>query len=306
MTKILSILIIIIAIFWYNSINSKNTFSNNKKSDLVGIKEKQENETIFTSLDKIELLNRLFDKPKFDTTGIAIWEPNFAERMDFPISFDNKCHTALDTIMYFIDRDTVECSVVIFRTYQIDENNNKYGSHFEGSPVSVAIFYKYSNNKFWELYKFSKYLTSLGYYVGAEKRYEGKLSLIKIANNWTCLILKQEIGGTQGEFSGYESWYSIERVDLHGSENKILSNIFNYTYYHSISSYTIKEVVYDSSYIQIIKNPYSYYDIKLVSKSNTNDRINISDDSVIETNFIKKNSVIIYKYSEENCIYEKE
>lgn len=204
---------------WSTAVNSQTT-----SSDSI---------VIINTLDK-NVLKYLIKNVTLDHFGNAVWTPADNEKFEFPISDDGKCHTSLDTILYYKGIDLIKRAVVILRTYQFDNKNVKYGSHYEGSPVSVALFEKYDSNR-WKLIKFSKRLTSLGYYVGAEKRYKGIIELKRANSNYTYLYCKQMPGGQQGYVEGYESMYWLD-------DNPSQREIFSQVYYNDYSLTNLKVI----------------------------------------------------------------
>lgn len=266
-----------------------NQIASDKKEKI----EKHDNENIFKSLNKIELLKRIYDNPEFDSNGVAIWKPNFYERMTFPVSYDNNCHTSIDTIMYFTDREKRECAVVILTTYNYrkgtfnDSTEIDIGDcHFCGVPIGIVLLSQ-SKDSTWRIYKFEKAFTSLGYF-GAYRtgrQDAGKISLKEIGDKWTCLSLIQGVGGNMGEFTGTENLYSIEEFQLGGFPNHTLSNIFSYNFHYEYTSIDEKEKTEENSEMKIIKKKNDYYDIDL---------------------FINKNGILKtehYKYSDEYDSY---
>jgi hypothetical protein len=121
----------------------------------------------FNSLEPHEVLNRLFDSPdiKGDT---AIWKPNFSETMSsFQLSYDDSCHTAIDTVLYFKDHDSTNCAVIVSATYRysvdsLDGMKIKIGDcHSCGATVGMALFSQDTDRR-WYIYAFNKSLTVSG------------------------------------------------------------------------------------------------------------------------------------------------
>ncbi len=277
--KIINIFILIIVLL--TSCNrqekQKDDFNKNKLTN----KTNSEQESIFESLDSKLILTKLFDNPELDSTGAALWTPNFADRMNLPISFDGKCHTNIDTILYFRDNKENESAAVIFtHYYYVKEylDSTKIcigGSHFTGVPLGIALFTKQKNNK-WEIYYFEKHFSELGYFgtyrTGRED--EGKICLRKIGDKWTCLSLRQGIGGSSGYSWGYESLYSIEKFQFNNQQNddevtewyacNLLNNLLTYNYYNSHTSPDEKEHTEKKVELKTIEKKNDYYDIDLI------------------------------------------
>jgi len=247
----------------------------NKQPEPEVVKRIRENELVFNSADPKELLGRLFDNPEFDAAGMALWKPNYYERLSFPVSYDGKCHTAVDTVMYYNDRQNRKCAVVILTTYKYYKDESDSTSitvsdcHFCGVPIGIALLARVKNNQ-WELYKFEKAFTTLGYFgvykTGREDA--GKISLKTIGDQWTCLSLIQGVGGNMGEFSGSESLYSVEEFQLGGFPNAVLSEILNYDYHFEYTSIDEKTKERTDVKMKIIKKKKEYYDIELNKVSN--------------------------------------
>ncbi len=236
-----------------------------------------ENEEIFNNLNSQDVLNKLFDSPIMDSNETAIWKPNYYERMTFPVSYDGKCHSNIDTIMYFTDGSNRKCACVIITNFNYrkgtfdDSTKVEIGDcHFCGVPLGIALFSQ-TNSMQWELYKFEKIFTTLGYFgvykTGRESA--GKISLKKIGNNWTCLSLLQGVGGNGGYLEGYENLYSIEQFQIGGFPNNVLSCIFSNTYYSSNIDAGIPEKDREEvkTELRTIEKGKDYFDIDLISIS---------------------------------------
>jgi hypothetical protein len=184
------------------------------------------------------ILTLLLKCSNFDSLGYALWKPNENNIGNFPLSEDGFCHTNIDTIMYFQSNDSIDNAVVILRTFQFDKVGSKFGSHYEGSPVGVAIF-NLINNK-WQLDTFKSKLISLGYYVGAEPKYKGILCLQALPSNLMCLVCRQNEACHMNECDGFESAYSLEDKLYNGVELEKFTEIyFNYFPFTSIQSIII-------------------------------------------------------------------
>lgn len=226
-------------------------------------------ETIFDTLTKKELFKRLFDNPIIDTINEeALWAPNYYERVNFTVSYDKKCHTGIDTIMYFTDKDSDKNAVVIFGTYNYDNRRHRYGTHSVGAPIGIALFSQTDKGK-WQLYTFEKIFTRLGLYGGADKTLLGRgaFSLVKIGDKWTCLSLEQENCANGGYLSHTRWLYSIERLMLDSTQNEnILSNILIYNP-ADCNAGSLDSIKYDlKTELKLIKKRKSYYDIDLITK----------------------------------------
>ena len=275
----------------------KITHSSKTKNDSI---ETQQNDKIFKSLDKKEILTRLYDNPIIDTNGIAIWKPNYEESMNYHVSYDGKCHTALDTIMYFVNNRGSKCAVVILATYfycrnYLDTNRIEPGGdcHFCGVPIGMALLSQYPDGS-WELYGFEKNFAELGYFgeykTGREDA--GKICLKEIGDKWTCLSLKQGVGGNSGYLWGYEMLFNIEKFYMNTQESTdelhegwpIEKSILCYNYLYSddnINSEAITEM-------RIIKKQKNYYGIDLVKTKDGKKTIKHFTFSEVDFKFIER------------------
>lgn len=236
----------------------------------------------FESLDNKLILTRLFDNPEIDSTGSALWIPNYGEAMKLSTSFDGKCHTNIDTILYFKDHKNEECAAVIFthykyvRDYQDSTQIVIGGWHYMPVPLGIALFVRPENEQ-WKIYCFEKHFSNLGYFgtyrTGRED--EGKISLKKIGDNWTCLSLRQGIGGSAGVIWGYESLYSIERYQFCNQQNDevtewydewLLQNMLTYNYYFSWPDGD--KDIETTTVLKMIPKKNDYYDIELAIRKN--------------------------------------
>ncbi len=245
-----------------------------------------EHNYLFESLDSKFILTRLFDNPEIDSTGAALWVPNYGDAMKLSISFDGKCHTNVDTVLYFNDYKNEECAAVIFTHYVYEkgswsDSTEIYigGDHFTQVPLGIALFTKQKDGK-WKIYCFEKLFSTLGYFgtYRTGRKDEGKISLKKIGDNWTCLSLWQGIGGSAGISWGYESLYSIERYQFCNQQddeeitewydNMLLQNMLTYNYYFSYSLPDEDRGIEKSTVLKIIPKKNDYYDIELVIQEN--------------------------------------
>ncbi len=272
--KIYHILFIVITFYQYSCSSEKNDNSNlSKQIEIINTNKGSitnfENENIFNNLQDTTLLSKLFDNPIITEDKVALWKPNYYERMSIGVSYDGYCHTNIDTIMYFTSIDSVKNACVIFSTFKYNKDDNIGDCHFCGVPLSIALFQENKEQK-WELYKFEKHFSNIGHF-GEIRKDKCKISLIEIGDKWTCLSLKDGISGNMGEYEGFENLYSIEKYLIYGFPNKVLSNIFSYKY-HSKSIDINDEIIGEiNSEISFIKKEKSHY--PLILKINENGKI---------------------------------
>jgi len=195
-------------IFFFNSCDNQ-TKSESKKliaSNPTFTQTDREQLASFSTLDKREILRRLFDNPEFDSSGMVIWKGYYSDltSLSIPLSYDGKFHTTLDTILYFVDTKNRNCAVAIFSTYNYQRDpfdNSKIrptGCHFCGVPIGAALFHE-TEKKNWELYDFKKEITHLGYggVYKTGRQDEGKIQLKEIGDKWTSLALRRDSAATE-------------------------------------------------------------------------------------------------------------
>lgn len=191
---------------------------------------KYQNLDTFNCMELNCVVNKLFDISHVDIVNqpVFIWSPNYSEKHIFNISFDEKCHTSLDTILLFKNNSNRDSRILIFKT-QSYERVNAYqtrvvGSHFSTATISVAIFSKVDDG--WQLNAFQKYFTDSGLFGGEGKEGIGKFSVLKI-DGQIYLSFKRPVAGNNGFNEGIEELYYVDG-DL---PCKILQNVFKHIYY---------------------------------------------------------------------------
>jgi len=303
MKQLLAIILVTLVLTSCERKNSKLPTSNERitaKPDTINHDKPDDSDAIFNSLNYKILLSRLFDNPDFDTTQAAIWKPNYYERMTLPVSYDGRCHTNIDTIMYFIDQGKRKCACVILTTFNYrkgtfdDGTKIKIGDcHFCGVPVGIALLAE-TEDKNWELYKFEKAFTSLGYFgtYRTGRQDSGQIGLKQIGDKWTCLSLIQGVGGNGGYLSGSETLYSIEEFHLNGYPNSTLSNLLSYSFFYSnVDAVGIKDHrKEETTAMKIIKKPRNYYNIDLITISNGKSATNHYKYSDDDNQYVKRES----------------
>jgi hypothetical protein len=267
--------IFILGLFILYSCNSQTSGKNDisKSGKVPSDTLKREELTAFATLDKREVLKRLFDNPEFDSLGMAIWKGNYSDltSLSIPLSYDGKFHTSLDTIFYFPDTKNRNCAVVIFSTYnfQLDPYDSSkieaMGCHFCGAPIGAALFYQ-KDDENWELYGFKKEIIQLGYFgvYKTGRQDEGKIQLKQIGDKWTALSVTEGLGGNGGYLEGNEYLFSVEQYKMDGDANPILKILL-------INSYGFKETFLDKNIlpeIKPIKKQGSYFGLSVRTINN--------------------------------------
>lgn len=240
---------------------------------------KPPDQDLFPDLNDTTLLGRLFDQPLFDSVGMALWQPNYYERMSFRVSYDGLCHTSVDTIMYFTDREKRQCACVILATHNVRKGNVLDSTiveigdcHFCGVTLGIVLLAQ-QPDKAWQLYRFEKAFTTLGYFgtYRTGRQDAGSIALKQIGDPWTCLSLKQGVGGNGGESTGSERLYAIEQFVLSGFPANTLSSIFGYDFFHREPIYgdsTVLDTSVQRTEMHLVPKPGAYFDIELAIDSN--------------------------------------
>lgn len=182
---------------------------------LLALASNAQDEKVFRSLDRKTVMNRLFDGVTFNNRNEALWKPNYAELMNFPVSDDKLCHTVMDTVIQY----SSNTAVVIFVTYAY-EQGERMTCHACSPAIGLATFIKTGN--YWELEQFQKcFLRNFGSY--GEK---GQFAVQKLGDKFFCLKLDSGIDGNQGYFAGSNTYYSLTDYDQF---NEVFSYVYSYS-----------------------------------------------------------------------------
>jgi hypothetical protein len=216
-SKVLVLLLLISVLFAFKPYQIKDY--NIQKYDLL-------------ELDKGNVFSLLFDNVTLDSNGIAVWDPNFYEKVNFNISYDGKCHTSIDTILFFRDIKNRECCAVVFKTlsYSFNEQLNQVeivSCHFCDATISIALFYKTKEER-WRAYAFNKKLLESGLFGGVGKDGIGNVSMNKIKDEY-FLLFKKPIAGNDGDVKGKEILYTVDQYSNLACDP--LSELFYNIYY---------------------------------------------------------------------------
>lgn len=232
---------------------------------------------VLNSLDTCEVFALLLDRPAM-RGGMAIWHPNFSERTAFRVSYDDSCHTVIDTVLHFADHGNRECVVVVFVTYRyIADSSNGLRArisdcHSCGAQVGMALFSHRGDGK-WELYGFQKALTDAGIFGGAGVGGVGEYSLVSIGDRWTALLLKRPVFANMGEEDGSADLYSIEEYHLNGFPGSPLSSIFSYMYHYSVHDEPGEPELEENAVLEVVKRKEQYAIVRLVTTKNGKRRV---------------------------------
>lgn len=227
----------------------------------------------FKSLEPRELLNRLFDSPVIQGRT-AIWKPNFSETMSsFPLSYDDSCHTTLDTVLYFKDHDNTNCAVVIFATYRFTVDSldgMKIGigdCHSCGAAVGMALFSQ-GTNKRWDIYAFAKFLTVSGVSGGTTDEGIGKFSFVQLGDHWTGLLLEEPVFASTGAEEAGAELYAIEAKNIKGYPQTSLREILSYPYVSSSEEEPGMAARNEHTTLEVVKREKQYYLVRLATTLN--------------------------------------
>lgn len=229
----------------------------------------------FKTLDKNKILRRLFDSNTFDAEGNILWVPSYADQMEQAISYDYKCHTKVDTIMYYTNTEGEEAAVAILgtRNYRLDEESSSGISHgdchFCGVPIGAALFHKMGNDV-WLLDHFDKKIYEFGFYGSYidDCCQESTIQLQQVGDQWTCLTFHSRINGQMGIENGYEIWFGIESRGLNAGYTEPLRSIFGYSYFFREHDFSDSLVELMTAQVELIPRLNNYSDIKLKRTKN--------------------------------------
>jgi hypothetical protein len=235
---------------------------------------------VFDSLTPRFVMNRVLDQPEYDSLGYALWKPNYNEQMEFHVSEDGKCHTNVDTVMFWTDRNQRKCAAMIFATDHFSSYPGKGGKleigdcHFCGSAIGIALFYQRKDDR-WRLYAFQKQITSIGIFgeYSKNKQTGAWFGFKQIGDPWTCLVIRDEIGAQSGEEWGYEEWFLIEEHRLGGFPANPMKPIFGYNWLKSHFDWETEVTVEETSEVRMRKKKGDYWDIDLITHRSTGDTI---------------------------------
>jgi hypothetical protein len=203
----------------------------------------------------------------------AIWNPHFSERVNFRVSYDDSCHTVIDTVLHFRDQGERDCAVIVFVTYRFIADNPDglkariSDCHSCGAVVGMGLFSLRGDGK-WEMYDFQKALTSSGIFGGAGEGGVGEFSLVSIGDNWTALLLKEPVFANMGQEEGDAELYSIEEYNLNGFPGSPLSSILSYQYHHSVYDEPGLANEEDNAVLKVVQRKKQYSLIQLVTTVN--------------------------------------
>lgn len=186
---------------------------------LISILTYSQDEKMFSSLDYKTVMNRLFDKMAFNAKQEALWKPNYAERINIPMSDDGFCYTKMDTTLYYNSGDTKQ-AIMIFATYEY-QDGVKASCHACAPTLSLASFIS-EKDGVWHLVQFKKEFIQFGSW---GKRL-GQFGIEKFGEDFYCLKVQSAIDGNQGYERGVTCFYSL-------NEYEQFHDVFSYVYYNS-------------------------------------------------------------------------
>ncbi|MES2556615.1 MAG: hypothetical protein V4604_10715 [Bacteroidota bacterium] len=258
-----------------------------------------------------KVLSGLFNSAEFDTHGSVIWEANEKKHPEIPVCYDLKCHTEVDTILYFVDSEGQSCAAVVLASYNYEYDDNGkiavVGAHSEGTSLGLALFAK--NAGLWKLYALKKHLTWLGewgIYKSAEEN-GGVVSLKKLGQHWTAICFKQGIIGNTGEFWGTDTFFGIERRAPVSQKTSSKTNnksgycpfiqLFQYHYHHNYYFPDSENQNSVTTTMKTVETNSGVFDLRLESKTvNTSvysDKINSSGKTVAHYTWSEKSGQFV-------------
>lgn len=235
---------------------------------------------LFHTLDPLSIMDRLFDQPKYDSLGYALWRPNFNERLQFNVSEDGLCHTRIDTLMLWKDRDQRQCAVLVFSTEHFGYSTANHDSmeitecHFCGAAIGAALLFQQDDGQ-WRLYWFEKYFTSIGIWgeYSKDRHYGAWISLRQIGDQWTCFSIRDMISFQSGEFWSYEYWYSIEEHEIGGFPGPKLQPIFDFAWIHGYYDWETEVEHEETSEVRLLPKPKACWDLDLITHRESGDTV---------------------------------
>ena len=232
-----------------------------------------QDEKSFVSLNNKTVLSRLFDKVTYNAQQEALWKPNYAERINMPVSDDGFCHTILDTTIYYKSGNTKN-AILIFATYEY-ERGQKVSCHACAPTLSIATFTRDDDDN-WQISQFKKDFIRMG----AWGRKLGHWGIEKLGEDFYGLKVQSAIDGNQGYERGITTLYSLNSYDQ-------FKEIFSFIYYDSNEGAMEEgKGVTEEKIMKVTPASDSYFGIELNTKRTG-----------------QKNVTRKYKYSEEERHY---
>lgn len=212
-----------------------------------------QNDRSFRSLDSKVVISRLFDNVNYSNNQEALWEPNFSEKLNMPVSDDGFCHTRMDTTMFYTSGE-VKQAVIIFATYEY-RNGVKVSCHVCAPMLSIATFSKEENGS-WKILQFKKDFIGMGAW--GEKL--GRLGIERLGVDFYCLKVKSAVYGNQGYERGTCNYYSLNWYEQ-------FREVFSYVYYDSNEGAVEEGKGFtEETTIKIHQTDNEFFGIELISK----------------------------------------
>lgn len=245
----------------------------------------------FKIKDERDILSVLFDTEDFDVNGYAVWSPNFAERIDFPISYDGFCYTTVNKVLLY--NDEFARAVVVFGTYEITDRGEPVNGHPSAPMLSLAYFTQRGSDE-WELTSFKKSFVYHGSW--------GEMGDVAIKQlGKQKFVLDLSWGYTNmGESVEWTTYYNIPSFDA----------IFNINTAHSFTGFEENDSTAFSNKVDLIIKPSAktYFDIVATTIGTKPNNVVKQDDEnsanveVVEP-VISANNEQTYYYNEQAEVY---
>jgi hypothetical protein len=205
-------------------------------------------------------MSRLFEKAKFDSKNEVVWQPDYEEVLNMPVSNDGYCHTDLDTTMYF-SIGSAQYAVLIFATYKY-LTEYRVSCHACSPTLGIALFIQ-EKGQDWRITQFKKNFTESGQW---GKR-EGKMSIVQLGKEINGLNIESAIGGNQGYVSGYSTYYNLHYLSG-------FHELFSYVYYDSsVSALGINEGLTIEKTLKLVPSDHEYYNIEISTRNSLSKQV---------------------------------
>jgi len=151
------------------------------------------------SFDPKTVIAHCFDAKYNKDNDEWVWQPNFAEKLDFGVSADGNLYTTLDTILYYTPKH--EQFAMVLYTYTKDEKGQKDAAHISAPALGIIGFNLNPTTGNYDLTYCKKFEASVGGYGEG-----GQVSLLQVGDD--AYAVKVDWGYTgQGITTTYATLY---------------------------------------------------------------------------------------------------
>jgi hypothetical protein len=168
------------------------------------------------------IISELFDAKFNKQTNEFIWKPNYAERLEFGVSFDGFLYTKIDKYLKYNNNNF---STIVAFTYVKDENGKYESCHACAPSLSLITFKLYEESENVELSYFKKFVAKIGSFGELPE-----VSVLQISEKDYCIKVSNEWVGHGSSYTYDHLYYEGENVldiDTYG-DNPEGSNKFHY------------------------------------------------------------------------------